>query len=285
MAWVKLDNGFREHRKVLRATPAGVCLWVCGLDYCNRQPARDGFIPAEVVRVLYPMPQPMKVAKRLVEVGLWEAEEGGFRVHDYHVYQPSADSTEGLREKRAEAGRRGGQRSGEVRRSKAEANSEADGKQNASGLPRSNEAKTKPVPVPVPEEDLNPIPVSGSVADAPDPGPSPNATGSERGTSEPASVAELQQRFVDARNATGEPLIDPTAEWEKFRRYYAKRPPGPEANWHALVDAWLRNIAEKGFCEAGERRRGPRRVARPTGELTSLGDVLRTALGKKAEGE
>lgn len=156
MAWVKLDNGFREHKKVLRATPAGVCLWVCGLDYCNRQPARDGFIPAEVVPVLYPMPQPMKVAARLVAAGLWEEADGGFRVHDYHDYQPTAEAAEAKREQCREAGRRGGKR----RASKAQAES----KRNASEPLEKIQADSSSVPGTVPVEPLLPTVVTAPKA-------------------------------------------------------------------------------------------------------------------------
>ncbi len=156
MAWVKLDNGFREHRKVLRATPAGVCLWVCGLDYCNRQPARDGFIPTEVVAVLYPMPKPLTVASKLVEAGLWEATDDGFIVHDYHDYQPTAEEAEAQREQRREAGRRGGKRRA--------SNAQAKAKQTASESLEEIQANLKPVPGTVPgtEEPLLPSVVVGA---------------------------------------------------------------------------------------------------------------------------
>ncbi len=253
MTWVKLDNGFREHRKVLRATPAGVCLWVCGLDYCNRQAAHDGFIPAEVVPVLYPMPQPMKVARKLVEVGLWETVEGGFQVHDYHVYQPTAEAKAALREKRAEAGRRGGLRSGESRR---QTKAEAPPKQIASGLPPTNEANANPVPVPVFPGTESVTSESETVARAEedqDVGRSDSPPGWDRDLT-PDLEAELQQRFVDAF------LADPSTEWGAFTTWYRNHPPGLDANWSVLADAWLRGITDKGEASDRPRRRGPRAV-------------------------
>ena len=147
MAWVRLDDGFSEHPKVLAAGALGLSLWVCGLAYCNRQKRKTGIIPTEKVPVLFPIPSPMKVAARLIEVGLWEPVEGGFRVHDYHEFQPTDD----LRTVRAEAGRRGGVRSGEMRQVKQIAShDEATVKQVAS----ENEASTpNPVPVPVSGEE------------------------------------------------------------------------------------------------------------------------------------
>lgn len=154
MAWVKLDDQARHHRKLLAAGPIGAWLWTCGLMYCNSQKAKDGFIPEAAVPVLYPIPGWRREAIRLVSVGLWERVEGGYKIHDYHEYQPSTDA-ETLGKKRAEAGRVGGQRSGEARRLKPFA-SEAT-KQLASEA-------TNPVPSrpdPVPERSEIPLPPVG----------------------------------------------------------------------------------------------------------------------------
>lgn len=107
MAWVKLDDQARHHRKILAAGPVGAWLWVCGLMYCNSQKARDGFIPTEAVPVLYPLPTWRREAIRLAAIGLWEPVEGGYRVHDYHDYQPTAEDGATLSEKRSAAGRAG----------------------------------------------------------------------------------------------------------------------------------------------------------------------------------
>lgn len=156
MAWVKLDDQARHHRKILAVGPTAAWLWTCGLMYCNSQKARDGFIPAAAVPVLYPISNPKREVDRLVSNGLWTPIEGGFVVHDYHDYQPSAEVAEATSRTKAEAGRIGGLRSGETRRSKLEAEpkhgaskrNEADAKQDAS-------SKTKPVPIPSrPDPDL-----------------------------------------------------------------------------------------------------------------------------------
>ena len=148
MSWVKLDDGFSEHPKILAAGPLGLALWACGLAYCNRQKARDGFIPAAKVPILYPIPQPMKVAARLVAVGLWEETDDGFVVHDYHEFQPSED----MRQARAEAGRRGGKRSGEVRRAKQSPKQLASGNEATAKQPESKAEAFASNPVPVPEK-------------------------------------------------------------------------------------------------------------------------------------
>ena len=90
MSWVRIDDRAPEHRKQLAAGPVACWLWVCGLAYCNRQPARDGFIPVAVLPMLYPLLGVLKHATRLVDVGLWHRGEGGYLVHDYNDFGPES---------------------------------------------------------------------------------------------------------------------------------------------------------------------------------------------------
>jgi len=122
VSWVRIDDTAPEHRKLLAAGADAAWLWVSGLAYCNRSTSRVGVIPFAKVSTLYPMKHWKKAAAKLVEVGLWEEAEDGYRIHDYHEYQPTADA----RAARAAAGQKGGRRSGESRRSKAEANASSD---------------------------------------------------------------------------------------------------------------------------------------------------------------
>lgn len=79
MAWVKLDDQFADHPKVIQAGPLAGWLYICGLTYCSRL-LTDGFIPSGQVRRLADLKNADALAQRLVQVGLWEACEGGFRV-------------------------------------------------------------------------------------------------------------------------------------------------------------------------------------------------------------
>lgn len=79
---IYLVDEFPEHPKVVRAGGDAAWLWVCGMGYVNRQLTR-GFIPADLVPRLSDRKAPMKLAERLVDVGLWEKVHGGFLVHDY----------------------------------------------------------------------------------------------------------------------------------------------------------------------------------------------------------
>ena len=163
MAWVKIDDAAPQHPKLLAVdSPAACWLWVCGLAYCNRQKRHDGFIPRAAVALLYPIPGAAKLAAKLVTAGLWEEIEGGYRVHDYHDYQPTADEASEISRARSEAGRKGGKQSGDSRRSKTEANCFNEAKQIASSKTKqtceANEppSRSRPDPVPIRPQDPDP---------------------------------------------------------------------------------------------------------------------------------
>lgn len=119
MAWVRLDDSFYDHHKFDKAGPLGLALWVTGLAYCNRN-LTDGFISRAAARRLIDFEgvawrcwmgemsgggedaEPDDVAAHLVACGLWETAEGGYMVHDYLDYQPSAEQVRGERAKVAE---------------------------------------------------------------------------------------------------------------------------------------------------------------------------------------
>lgn len=78
VTWVKLDDQFPDHPKVLEVGPAAAWLYICGLAYASRY-LTDGFIPtAEIKRIHRSIS-----AKKLVGVGLWTHVEGGYRVADW----------------------------------------------------------------------------------------------------------------------------------------------------------------------------------------------------------
>jgi hypothetical protein len=102
VVWVRLADDVADHPKLLQAGPLAAWLWVCGLAYCNRH-LTDGLIPAAQIRRLADVDDPALLAIRLVDAGLWEAVAGGYQVHDYGEYQPSAEDVK--RERRAAAER------------------------------------------------------------------------------------------------------------------------------------------------------------------------------------
>ena len=106
MSWVKLDDHFSDRPKVARAGTLAQLLYINALTYASRY-LTDGFIPHAVVARLVVWdfenpPDNYTLAQRLVEVGLWETVEGGYRIHDYLDYNPSRAEVENQRRKNRE---------------------------------------------------------------------------------------------------------------------------------------------------------------------------------------
>jgi len=78
--WVRLDDNFAEHPKLVKAGPRAGWLHVAALCYCSRQ-LTDGHVPETALRLLMAGARPL--ADRLVEAGLWEVNRDGWNIHDY----------------------------------------------------------------------------------------------------------------------------------------------------------------------------------------------------------
>jgi hypothetical protein len=287
MSWVKLDDKARGNRKLLRAGAEACWLWTCGLMYCNEQPARDGFIPREAVACLYPVRSAGRLAKVLVETGLWEEAEGGFRVHDYHDFQPSAEQAAKVSSARAEAGKLGGTRSGESRRaSKPEATCfEAKPSKPEAGCFSSDEAK--PNPVPDPDPDLtNPLPPLGVSPPRGEPAPKGPEVGLEPPKPEPAKppkpkrapsprkaaphVLPADWQPSDEHRALARELgVDCETEAQSFRDHAAANG-RTQVDWAASFRTWLRK--SQAFASQQRLRvvSGGRAGPRPHGAVTQM---------------
>jgi DnaD/phage-associated family protein len=146
MAWVRIDEDFAQHPKVIAAGPLGMAMDVAAMCYCNKY-LTDGFVPAAVVPTLLNLrglAVPCEdIIAALLRSGLWHEVEGGYQIHDYLDYQPSKAEVLELREVRREVGRKGGL---------------AKSKQTSSKLlsktSSKNVAKVCPDPDPVSDPDL-----------------------------------------------------------------------------------------------------------------------------------
>jgi hypothetical protein len=158
MAWVKLDDQFFRHPKVLAAGRDARDLYMVGLCYCA-QGLTDGFIPSQAVRVLAAEAEidtgPASAA-RLVDVGLWEPIDGGYAIHDYHEYQPSKERVLATREARAEAGSRGGKQKASNLLEQNASKTLANPKQKSAPYPSRTPSRTQEDPKP--EEETPPLP-------------------------------------------------------------------------------------------------------------------------------
>jgi len=153
MSWVRTDDAAPDHPKLVGLDDTAIAMWWRGLCYASRY-RTDGAIPRGALARLTRDRKPETVAARLTAAGLWEATKGGYTVHDFLEYNLSAAEQEERARARAEAGRRGGQRSGESRRGKGEADGNQPGSKreaSASQKPKQREAKPNPDPDPPPD--------------------------------------------------------------------------------------------------------------------------------------
>ncbi len=144
MVWIRLDDQIAHHPKFIAAGPVAAWLWVCGNGYCNKY-LTDGFIPTSALSTLGGVTNAEKWGARLVEVGLWIAEDGGFRVHDFHDHNPQAKDIKAKR-KRDRIRKRKERLAANRRRRSVH----ADGARTARG----QNAVRPPVPDPDPDPDL-----------------------------------------------------------------------------------------------------------------------------------
>ena len=98
---VLIDDKLPRHPKILRVSAEAAWFFVCGLCYC-REHSPDGTIPNDALNFLGKHRRPKALAKELVDVVLWETCEGGFRVHDYFDWNPTAEQVRAKRKKTAE---------------------------------------------------------------------------------------------------------------------------------------------------------------------------------------
>lgn len=107
MSWLKLDDKFRQHPKVLSVDFEARWLHVAGMGYAAEY-LTDGFIPERVLCMLSDVANAKASATHLLEAGLWEVVEGGYQIHDYLQYNPSKEEVLAMREARIDAGKKGG---------------------------------------------------------------------------------------------------------------------------------------------------------------------------------
>jgi hypothetical protein len=139
MSWIKLDDNWMDHPKIILAGRDARDMWLASITWCAKH-LTDGYFPKNLLPQLAVMAgidvaNCYTFATRLLDVCLWDASGDNYMVHDYLDYNPTKEQAQATREARKEAGSRGG-------------------KQKASNLlsktPSKKLAKLYPVPVPSP---------------------------------------------------------------------------------------------------------------------------------------
>lgn len=191
MPWVRLDDGFDDHPKILDLSDQAYRLHVGALCFCART-LTDGFVSEGALRRLV---NGGHVAE-LVDAGLWEIGDGGWWIHDFLDYNQSADQVLEEREKARERQRR----ARENRRSRTDETSPPDPGHTARHAVTpdvtepvthavSSRAPSRPVPSPIPDSSRQ-----SHTATRPDPEPT---TDDDRFLA--AVTAAVDLKVTDAR--------------------------------------------------------------------------------------
>lgn len=110
MPWFKVDDGLHSHPKTIEAGLEAMGLWAVMGSYCSHYPAQRGHVTrAAVLRASGSRRALERLTARLVAVGLWLVDGDGWTFNDWGVYQPTPEAIEAERQRKAAAGRLGGQ--------------------------------------------------------------------------------------------------------------------------------------------------------------------------------
>lgn len=156
MAFVRFDDGWADHPKLVQAGPLAAHLYAVGISYANRH-LTDGYLPAAVLDRLVGWTGITEageqvtnhaLAERLVQHGLWHHADGGYTIHDYLDHQPTRREIEQRRREvsqaRSKAGRAGG-KSTAAKRQQTDSKRAANAQQTDSTAQVAN-AQPHPIP-------------------------------------------------------------------------------------------------------------------------------------------
>ena len=92
LPWVRLDSTFPANVKILKLIGdkkhKAINLYVFGLAWSGHQ-GTDGAIPGYALKMIHGTKPD---ADALVASGLWIAYDNGWLIHDWDIYQPSAEA-------------------------------------------------------------------------------------------------------------------------------------------------------------------------------------------------
>lgn len=154
MTEAKLMPEFEQHDKVEACDLAAVGLFALGLSFAVRE-LTDGFIPVAWAESKTREPAGGSAAQQLVDEGLWEPVEDGYRVHDFAVYNPTkAVLDRRRRERNKKRSQRTSRREGT---SPGDVPGEGRGRPQAAGQNPHSKAESHPsLPLPGPTAPGNP---------------------------------------------------------------------------------------------------------------------------------
>ena len=112
MPWIKLDDQWMDHPKIVRAGRDARDMWLASITWCAKH-LTDGHFPPELLPALATMAgidvaNCQTFARALLDVCLWEFDEKQYTVHDYLEYNPTKSQAIATKEARKIAGTAGG---------------------------------------------------------------------------------------------------------------------------------------------------------------------------------
>lgn len=98
MTWIRIDDHFVDHPKILAIKDDAFRAYIAGLCYSSRY-LTDGYLPEAALEKI----TNKRARTQLTDAGLWHETKGGITINDFLEYNPSKAETE---KKRAEAAER-----------------------------------------------------------------------------------------------------------------------------------------------------------------------------------
>jgi hypothetical protein len=157
VTWVKLDDQFFAHERIVGLSKDAKLLYLAGLTYCSSQ-LTDGRMGRGALRLVGALADvaPETPMAELLEAGLWMSSETGYIVHDYLDYNPTAEQVKQQRTANA-------QRQAEWRERRVARNGVTNAVSNAPNNGRVTAPRPGPAPAP-PVPGIDPGEVATAVA-------------------------------------------------------------------------------------------------------------------------
>lgn len=107
MSWLRIDDGFVEHEKVIGLSDRAFRLHMGALCFCARN-LTDGRLNSASIRMVSGLVSATKKhVSELETAGLWLPNADGFEVKDYLEYNMDAETAKALKKRRSDAGKLG----------------------------------------------------------------------------------------------------------------------------------------------------------------------------------
>lgn len=106
--WVKIDDGFATHPKILKAGITALGIQVRAICYSS-QNQTDGYLPIEALPIILlgVGVEGTDWSEHMVSNGLWDRVEGGYEVHDYLEWNVSKKERAAWKKKLSRSGKKG----------------------------------------------------------------------------------------------------------------------------------------------------------------------------------